>query len=97
MNLLGRVFYLAGRDQDAIDAYQRNDDRGGPVGGIRHAVWAAAHGQLGQIEQARRHLEELKRDFPNQSIEKFGNLHGIQCDRETRRLIEGLRKAGLTE
>ncbi len=97
LNLLGRVSYLAGRDQDAIDAYRRNDDRGGPVGGFRHAVWAAAHAQLGQIEQAKPHLEELRREFPNQSIEDLGNLHGIQSERETRRLIEGLRKAGPAE
>ncbi len=97
LNLLGRVLYISGRDQEALDAYQRNDDRGGPQGPTRHLIWAAAYGQLGLIEKARPHVTELMRLLPNKSVEEIAKFHGMPSDREARRLAEGLRKAGLPE
>ena len=97
LNLLGRVSFIAGRYEDAIDAYERNDARGGPVGSQRHALWAAACGHLGRIEQAGQQLQELMRVFPDYSMALVEEIHGMRSDLETRRMIDGLRKAGLPD
>ncbi len=97
LNLLGRVSFIAGRYEDAIEAYERNDAHGGPVGSWRHVIWAAACGYLGRVEQAKEHLGMVARELPDFSLTRLQEIHGTQSELETRRLIEGLHKAGVTE
>ncbi len=97
LNLLGRVSFVAGRYEDAIEACERNEARGGIAFYDLHAVLAAALGHLGRIEEAKEHLHELVRDVPNLSIENILAHYGVRSDLEKRRLIDGLRKVGLPD
>ena len=97
LNLLARVSLIAGRYEDTVNAYERNDARGGPVGQNRHAMWAAALAYLGRADEAADKVRQLVRDFPEVTLAKAGEIQGTMSDREQRRLIDGLRKAGLPE
>jgi adenylate cyclase len=100
LNLLGRVLFMIGRYQEAIDAYERNDARGGPQGHERNVIRAAAYGHLGQIEKARQHLNAWLRMRGDHQIDRISEHYvdvlGTLPDAR-RRIDEGLRKAGLIE
>ena len=97
LNLLGRVSFVAGRYEDAIEASERNVARGGIAFYELHALLAAALGHLGRIEEAKEHLHELVRDVPNLTIENILAHYGMRSDLEKRRLIDGLRKVDLPD
>jgi len=97
LNQLARVSFISGRYEEALEAYERNDARGGPGGDERHAMRAAAYGHLGRVEEAKRELQALSRDMPDVSIARILQGHGVRSDREKQGLIDGLRKAGLQE
>jgi adenylate cyclase len=97
LNLLARVSLIAGQYEDTIEAYERNDARGGPQGPERPALWAAALAHLGRLEEAGEQLRRLQRNFPNVTLATAGEIHGTMSDQEKQSLIDGLRKAGLPE
>ncbi len=96
-NLLARVSFTAGRYEDTIDAYERNDALGGPHAPFRFVVLAAACAHLGRVERAKKYLQELSRTHPNLSLVQARDMHGTMSDLEAERQTEGLRKAGLTD
>ncbi len=87
------------------DAYRRRDYRGAlgfalkinlPGNSYTHAVIAAAYGQLGMGEEARKALQELlaiRPDFAKTAREEFGRW--FQDLAFVEHQIDGLRKAGL--
>ncbi|HEY7575088.1 MAG TPA: tetratricopeptide repeat protein, partial [Thermoanaerobaculia bacterium] len=86
------------------DAYRRGDDRGALGFALRanlpghwgwHLAMAAAHGQLGQREEAARALQGLLRVRPSVGETLRGDLAKWFDPECVARLIEGLRKAGL--
>jgi adenylate cyclase len=85
-------YYLQGRYREAIAAADTRIARKPEVVFVR-AVRAAALGQLGEIEEAGRAVEELRRRAPFARAENFG-LYLRKPD-DIARLHEGLRKAGL--
>src|ERR1700693_1644903 len=86
------------------DAYRRRDYRGALDGALKitlpgnpytHAVTAAAYGQLGMREEARKALQELlaiRPDFAKTAREEFGRWNDPAF---VEHMIDGLRKAGL--
>ena len=87
------------------DAYRRRDYRGAlgfalkinlPGNFYTHAVIAAAYGQLGMREEARKALQELlaiRPDFAKTAREEFGRwFHDLAF---VEHQLDGLRKAGL--
>ena len=86
------------------DAYRRRDYRGAlgfalkinlPGNFYTHAVTAAAYGQLGMREEARKALQELlaiRPDFAKTAREEFGRWLDPALVEHN---IDGLRKAGL--
>jgi len=100
LNLLGRALFLAGRYEDSIDAYERNRDRGGPsvsAASLGLFFWIAACGHAGKSEAAQNLVGELLKQHPNFSLTELRDHPGLLNVEELARLIEGLRKAGLTE
>jgi adenylate cyclase len=97
LNLLGRAYFVAGRYEKTIESYIRNRERGGPSAWNAYANWVAAYGHLGRIEEARE-LAEIARDYLSDfSPEGVRALRTYLSDAEFENLIEGFRKAGLTE
>jgi TolB-like protein/Flp pilus assembly protein TadD len=86
------------------DAYRRGDDRAALGFALRanlpghwgwHLAMAAAHGQLGQNEEAARAVRGLLRVRPNVAGTLRGDLAKWFDPECVARLIDGLRKAGL--
>ena len=100
LNLLGRASFVAGRYEDAIEAYERNVARGGPSSGVglSSIIWAAAYGLVGRPDDGRRMLEhEVLREHPGLSLAQVAQMGTTIKFFELDRLTEGLRKAGLPE
>jgi tetratricopeptide (TPR) repeat protein len=56
---LGRACYVAERYLQAIEAYECNVSRGGPISVPMLTFWAASHVELGQMDKAREIVEQL--------------------------------------
>jgi TolB-like protein/Tfp pilus assembly protein PilF len=88
------------------DAYRRRDYRGAlgfalkinlPGNWATHAVTAAAYGQLGMREEARKSLQELlaiRPDFAREARAEFAKWHEHEPE-FLERILDGFRKAGL--
>ncbi len=98
LNMYGRAAFLAGRYEEAMNAYERNSARGGPSYYRQMLVWAAACSLSGNLERAREVVQDALREHPGLSVANILD----QALPETSDLIfeklrEGLRKAGLPE
>jgi tetratricopeptide (TPR) repeat protein len=83
--LMGLAHYLAGRYEEALDAAERAT-RVRPRYILARALKAAAHGQLGNLPEAKCELATLSR----QSLDKLANLP-IRREPDLRHLFDGLR------
>ena len=97
MNLLGIAKFVAGRYEEAVDAYKRNVARGGPMGPPMLHAWAAAHAAAGQIDEARRIGQQLLRFMPDFSISRYPMIRIYKHQEDRDRLVANLRKAGLPD
>jgi pentatricopeptide repeat protein len=55
----------------ALEALERNIRRGGPGGPHMLAYIAATHAELGEIEKARQVLDDMKRAYPEFSMDSW--------------------------
>ena len=85
------AYYLAGRYRDAVQASVALEPGARTV--FLRAVHAAALGQLGELEAARREADEVRRLNPFFDVKLFGTRLLNPAHRE--KAQEGLRKAGL--
>ena len=96
--MLASASFVAGRYEDAVEAYERNAARRGPV---HHAPalinWAAACGITGRLDKARELVQDILREIPGITLT---NIHEVRRGfgaSDLERLRDGLRKAGLPE
>jgi adenylate cyclase len=97
LNVLGFVHFCAGRNEEAIDVFKRNVDRGGPIGPPALAFRAAAYSAAGRMEEAQASALELLDFFPAFSLQQFRMLQMFKHADNRERIIVALRKAGLPE
>jgi adenylate cyclase len=97
LNMLGRACLMAGRHDEAVEAFERNSDRGGPISIVNLPHWTAACVAAGRMDDARRLLERLRRHDPDHSLARVRKFWASANPVEVERLIELLRKAGLPE
>ncbi len=95
LNQLGRAAFLAERYQEAMDAFERNSALGGPSHIGQMVVWAGACSLAGNLEKARKLVQEMVREQPDLCLEKIPDVRGGISDLELEHLRVGLRKAGL--
>jgi adenylate cyclase len=62
-----------------------------------YRILAAAHGNLGNIEDAKRNLEKLQTLAPGETITNLKERGGYPDNTETQRYFSGLRLAGMPE
>ncbi|MEA3275139.1 MAG: hypothetical protein U9Q81_07615 [Pseudomonadota bacterium] len=60
LNILGIANFHAGNYQEALDAFRRNIERGGPFGAHIQCYVTATYAHLGRIDEARENLETLR-------------------------------------
>jgi adenylate cyclase len=97
LNMLGSGSFIAGRYEDAIEAYERNTAHGGPTGAPNLLNWAAACGITGRLEEARKLVHEVLSEHPSLSLANVQDVRTGFSDLDLERLRDGLRKAGLPE
>lgn len=90
---LAAAHYYLGHDNEAIRLLDRYDKLVEEHPGT-HAILAAAHGQLDQQDAAAQMLARLRRVSPFFDANRFANNLAYNPE-DKRRLLDGLRKAGL--
>ncbi len=89
---LAMAYYASGRYREALAAADTALARA-PENGYLHAVRAAALGQMGNVEEARKAADQVRRFDPFFRVELFGTRFvGAELKAKAQ---EGLRKAGL--
>ena len=97
--VIGRAQVILGDDARGVESAQRGiaTNRKHPH---NYAVLAAAYAHLGQMDKAKASLEELKKFMPNITISRYRRIVASTdpvAIKNYQRLMDGLRKAGLTE
>jgi adenylate cyclase len=87
----------AGRDAEAIDWARRSlKQRSDWIDGLTALAASCAH--LGRLEEAQRVAEDIRRLHPKLSLSRMDRfLAGATAPEFTRRILDGLRKAGVKE
>jgi len=92
-HLLGRALHVAGRYDEAIEAFEQ-------VRKLRyghHAELAACHAQMGKDKEARLHASEVVRLKPDFSVTEHVESMPFRRDEDREHHTDGLCKAGLPE
>jgi adenylate cyclase len=97
LNVMGLVCFCAGRYDEAIEALQKNIDRGGPLAPPALIFRTASYSALGRLEEARETAKTLLTFLPSFSIARFRILHMFRNEEDSRHMIDALRKAGVPE
>ncbi len=95
--MLGMASFQAGRYEDAVEAYERNIARGGPIATPMLINLAAACGITGRLEKARELVQDILREHPGLSLANVQDVRRGFSGLDLERLRDGLRKAGLPE
>jgi adenylate cyclase len=96
LHMLGRACFIAGRYEEAIKAFQHNEDRGGPMTAEIQAIWASALGHIGRFEDAGLRVQAMRNYDSQFTLEHASTMQRFANEDEQARLLAGLRKAGLS-
>jgi adenylate cyclase len=88
--------YQLGRYDEAVSLLKRRILRN-PETDASRVLLAATLGQLGRIDEAREAWREALRVNPDYSLEQRRNVLPYKNPADFERIVEGLRKAGLSE
>jgi adenylate cyclase len=97
LNVLGVVCFCAGRYEEAISAFKKNVDRGGPLAPPALVFRTASYSAAGHIEEAKESAQALLNFFPAFSLARYRMLRLFKNPADTERIVDALRKAGLPE
>ena len=97
LNILGIICFVSGRYVEAIDVFQRNIDRGGPIGPPALAFRTAALVVDGRKDAAQDSVGELLGFFPGFTLSGFHMLRVFRDPDVLQRTLSALREAGLPE
>ena len=97
LNVLGFVCFVAGHYAESIEVFQRNIDRGGPIGPPALAFRTAALATEGRMEEARASARELLGFFPGFTLGGFHMVHVFRDADVMQRALSALRDAGLPD
>ena len=93
---LGNAYYLLGKDELALQALRIASSRQ-PKHRPTHVWLAAAAARAGQFPEAHQAAQNVLQLQPDFTIERFVGLLRLTRPTDTKRLVEGLRLAGLPE
>ena len=97
LNILGITCFVSGRYAEAIDVFQRNIDRGGPIGPPALAFRTAALAVEGRKDAAQESVRELLGFFPGFTLSGFNMLRVFRDADVMQRTLSALRETGLPE
>jgi len=96
LNILGLSKFISGDYDDAIDAFTRNLERGGPIGAPALACLTACYAAAGRKDKARESAGELAKFFPDFSVSRARTLYIFDSE-ASERLGNFLLEAGVVE
>jgi adenylate cyclase len=97
LNILGMACFCAGRYDEAIAAFEKNIERGGPLAPPAIAFRAASYSATGYSEKAEAAAQALLNFYPGFTLAGFRMAYLFRNKDVTERLVHTLRKAGLPE
>ncbi len=97
LNNFARAAFLAGRYQDAMEAYERNSAQGGPSYVGQKILRAATCSLCGHIDKARELVGEILKERPDLCLNNIPSARGDIRQDELEKVREALRSAGLPE
>jgi len=92
LNMLGFIHVMAGNYQAAIDAFEENANRSGPVAAPALTLGAVAHQGLGQHDEAAALAARINQDYPGFTAKNWNFLDLIR-DGGVRDTVAGLMRA----
>jgi adenylate cyclase len=95
--LIGIANYMLKRYADAVRSLRDCMSRETNILLVPGVVLASAYAQLGQPEEARAEIVEVRRLDPSFTIAKFKRINRFKNLSDAEHLIDGMRKAGLPE
>ena len=95
LNIRGIGHFLAGQYENAVESFQENENRQGPVGPPALSFQAAALYELGRLEEMNIRFERLKNDFPGFTLAKWAYSDLIEEVNVRDRVLTQMRKAGV--
>ncbi|MDX1401086.1 MAG: adenylate/guanylate cyclase domain-containing protein [Kiloniellales bacterium] len=96
LQYVGQAYFAMARYEDAIEALRRTTIRN-PEALTPLVYLAACFGLVGRDEDARESLAEVRRIYPEISTAWVNKFMPYRRAADSDRLVEGLRKAGLSE
>jgi adenylate cyclase len=96
LHWLAQAYYQLGRYDEAIEVLQRRLIRK-PDSDISRVLLAACYGQLNRTKDAKAEWDEAHRINPDYSLERRRLIMPYKNPADFEAVVEGLRKAGLTE
>jgi tetratricopeptide (TPR) repeat protein len=97
LNLLGVACFCAGQYEEAIAAFKKNIERGGPLAPPAIAFRTASYSAAGYREEAKAAAQALLSFYPGFSLAGFRMAYLFRKPEVTERLLNALREAGLPE
>jgi adenylate cyclase len=94
LDWLGYAYFTAGLYEESIVVWKKAIDHFGPMV-IRQAFIAASYSELGREEEARAMAQQLSEANPKFSLSSWELAHTYKNPKDTERLLNALRKAGL--
>ena len=96
LHFLGQIYFMLERYEEAVLALQRRLIRY-PETDISRVLLAACYGHLGRINEARTEWSEVFRINPDYSLDYHLKVLPYDDTADLDRVVDGLRKAGLSE
>jgi TolB-like protein/Tfp pilus assembly protein PilF len=96
LHFLAQAYFEMGRYEEAAGPLKRRLIRN-PGTDISRVLLAASYGHLGQVDKAKVEWAEVFRINPDYSLEHREQILPYKDPADFDRIVEGLRKAGLTE
>ena len=93
---LGQAHYILGNYNNAIAALEGVIESN-PAAERAHLWLAAAYAQVGRVDDAEWEMEQIQAANPDVSLKRVRNTYPFTNSADLAHLVEGLRKAGLTE
>ena len=97
LNMLGVVHFLATHYEEAIECFERNMARKGPVGPPVVSALAASHWALGRHTEAGVASARLRKEFPAHRLSTWNFLSVIRSAEVRDRVTSLMRDAGVPE
>lgn len=92
---LGIANFTLGKYKRAIDAFEENSMRGGPINDAGYAVWAAAYDKLARSDEADKVMNRLFDSYPGFHLRSFWLLRQFVRPEDRNGLADIFEQAGL--